>query len=78
MLYEQLRRHNVTRQRQQMVMVGEIAAQSVARTSEDLDALLHNAPGRPRVSDEAMALLLALFLVGHAVADGAHRLQAIP
>ena len=55
-----------------------IAAQTVARTSADLEALLHNAPGRLRTSDEAMALLLALFLVGRAVADGGAQIKAGP
>jgi hypothetical protein len=58
--------------------IGLIAAQSVARASGDLEALLHNAPGRLRTSDEAMALLLALFLVGRAVADGGAQIMAGP
>ncbi len=53
-----------------------IAAQSVTRVSDELEALLHNAPGRLRESEEAEALLLALFLVGRANVDGGAQIQA--
>jgi hypothetical protein len=55
-----------------------IAAQSAARTAEDLRHVLANAPESIRDSEEAQALLLALFLVGRATADGGAQMRVGP